>query len=810
MSQERFRFVIRNLMYLRNFQGAIRDLADSGHSIVITTSPQDLKIPDELREVAQKLEDSYRTVNFGLTQERQDWWAPASRLLRNLANLLHYRRPEYRNASALAARAERRAGPAAILFPRWLCGFPGVAEALRAVFRFLDNGLPPDKAIIDELKTSRVDALILTPMVDLETEQLEWVRAARAIGVPSCLLVASWDNLTNKGLVQVVPDRVVVWNNFQKQEAINLHRVPAEKIVVTGAQLYDEWFERKPSRDYESFCRDFGFDPKKPTILYCGSSIFIARDEVEFVKEWLEKVRTASDPKLRTANILVRPHPMHQMPFDTLDTSRYERVAVHPKSGGMPVLESNKADFFDALFHASLVVGINTSALIEAAILGKRSFSVDDPRYRRTQEGTLHFHYLVDGGILKKAPDFETHLAQMAGELNAGAKDKESLRTFIEQFIRPLGLEKPATAIVAETVAGIPKVKAQKPPSPWLRIVARIALSPLAALSWLFTRAWPATLDLTMRVLRFGLFAIAGSKRCDAMTLVARRTPVDYPRSRIVLLVTSPRENVARRRSVMRQPWTVHWLERVVGDDEVLYDVGANVGAFSLVAAKAHDQDIRVFAFEPSFVTYASLCRNVLENGCDKSVTPLPIALTDKVGNTVFRYRSLESGGTRHAVGRRLITAKDFKQIKPAYAQRVLAFSLDSVVEVFQLDAPNHIRVDVGGGELEVLQGAAGVLTNGSVKSVLVNASDADSGQISEYMKKLGFGVAAKFDRAEGEPGFHAIYARDAVGVGKAMATQEVDDTREKAEKGSLQPARGARKKKSNSEPGRAPHAKVG
>ena len=56
------------------------------------------------------------------------------------------------------------------------------------------------------------------------------------------------------------------------------------------------------------------------------------------------------------------------------------------------------------------VVGINTSALIEAAILGKRSFTVADPRYQKTQEGTFHFQYLTNGGILEKAPDFRDPL----------------------------------------------------------------------------------------------------------------------------------------------------------------------------------------------------------------------------------------------------------------------------------------------------------------------------------------------------------------------------------------------------------------
>ena len=299
---------------------------------------------------------------------------------------------------------------------------------------FSIRGFPLIRQLSKRLTTTRVDALMLSPMVDLETEQLEWVRAARSARVPTCLLVASWDNLTNKGLIQIPPDRVVVWNDFQKKEAVDLHRIRPENIIVTGAQLYDEWFERKPSRDYETFCHDFGFDAEKRTILYCGSSIFIARDEVVFVREWLRSVRNAADPEPRGANILIRPHPMHQVPFDELDVSPYERVAVHPRSGGMPVIESNKADFFDSLYHSALIVGINTSALIEGAILGKRSFTVADPRYQRTQEGTLHFHYLIEGGILQKSPDFGTHLKQIADELKRGTEGKSGLRSFIPKL----------------------------------------------------------------------------------------------------------------------------------------------------------------------------------------------------------------------------------------------------------------------------------------------------------------------------------------------------------------------------------------
>ena len=202
LSEKRFRFVLRNLMYLRNFEGIVRGLAEQGHKVFITTSPRDRKVPAELRSLARSLEECHPGVSFGITYERNDWWAPASRFTRNIGNLLHYRRRNYEDCPALTERVERRAGRVATtLLPRSLSRVPFVVGGLSRVVRFLDAGIPADRNIIHELTTTRPDALIVSPVVDLETEQLEWLRAARAVGVPTCLPVASWDNLTNKGRI---------------------------------------------------------------------------------------------------------------------------------------------------------------------------------------------------------------------------------------------------------------------------------------------------------------------------------------------------------------------------------------------------------------------------------------------------------------------------------------------------------------------------------------------------------------------------------------------------------------------------------
>jgi len=72
------------------------------------------------------------------------------------------------------------------------------------------------------------------------------------------LCVGSWDHLSSKALLRQMPERVVVWNDVQKQEAIKLHRVPANRVSVTGAQSYDHWFNRAPARSRAEFCHRVG------------------------------------------------------------------------------------------------------------------------------------------------------------------------------------------------------------------------------------------------------------------------------------------------------------------------------------------------------------------------------------------------------------------------------------------------------------------------------------------------------------------------------------------------------------------------
>jgi hypothetical protein len=280
--------------------------------------------------------------------------------------------------------------------------------------------------------------VIVTPLVSCHS-QTDYLRSARARGLPTILGVASWDNLTNKGLIHEVPDRIYVWNEAQRREAIELHGVPSARVIAVGAHSYDHWLAWTPSTSRDEFCGKVGLESETPFIVYVCSSGFIAGDEGPFVERWIDVLREQSS--LVDVGILVRPHPLAGELWDGSRIADQRNVAIWPPVGADPNDRALRQDYYDSLHHSAAVVGINTSAFIEAAIVGRRTYTVLLPELRPVQEGTLHFHYLLarNGGPLVTADSLDEHAGQLSDALD-GDEDPGWNRPFLESFVRPHGL----------------------------------------------------------------------------------------------------------------------------------------------------------------------------------------------------------------------------------------------------------------------------------------------------------------------------------------------------------------------------------
>jgi FkbM family methyltransferase len=235
-----------------------------------------------------------------------------------------------------------------------------------------------------------------------------------------------------------------------------------------------------------------------------------------------------------------------------------------------------------------------------------------------------------------------------------------------------------------------------------------------------------------------------------------QRVRLQFRKSTIWLTVSSEVEQKYRARPSAKEPWTVEWLEQHVHAGDVLYDVGANVGTYSLIGAIRCGA--RVFAFEPGFSSYARLCENIHLNACQGRIVPLAWLLGDHAGLMELRYRSVEPGQSRHTV---TDASPDAPPVPAAdYRQPTPMLPLDDAVRLFALPAPNHIKLDVDGAEGSVLRGARQTLRGGQLRSLLVEADTASADEVERLLADAGFRRSAHHVRRKPSAPTYSVFVR--------------------------------------------------
>jgi FkbM family methyltransferase len=222
--------------------------------------------------------------------------------------------------------------------------------------------------------------------------------------------------------------------------------------------------------------------------------------------------------------------------------------------------------------------------------------------------------------------------------------------------------------------------------------------------------------------------------------------PLDYESQQILLNIESITEYDLRLHSCKKEPDTVAWIESFIKSGDVLFDVGANVGAYSLVAAKFFDRKVRIYSFEPAFINFSQLCANIHLNNCDETIVPLPIGLSDRTSIERFNYRRLEVGSALHALGESVDERGD--PFDAVMRQAVVSYRIDDLIKHLGLPQPNHLKIDVDGIELAVLRGASETLASSSVRSLDIEMAVGDKeNQITAFLEAKGFRVHSKYKR---------------------------------------------------------------
>jgi len=446
--------------YFRNLESVIEELARRGHQVHLVSERVESAAGGG--GIVERLAASSPNVTFGPVPQREPDQITflASKIRLGLA-YLRYLEPPYNETPALVRRAEERTSLAVVRATRSAMFATGKARRrLARLLDALDHALPRSRAIERFLDEQRPDVVLVTPLVGVvASSQLDLVRSAAARRLPTGVCVWSWDHLSSKAIIRDAPDRLFVWNETQKDEAVAMQGLPPERVVVTGAQCFDRWFAQQPARERAAFCRRVGLPDDRPFVLWVCSALFPGSpSEAEFVRRWIAQLRASADAAVREAAILIRPHPSRTAEWDAVDWRTAPNVALY---GGNPIDAESRADYFDSLHHSAAVVGLNTSAFIEAGIVGRPVLAVLPEEFHANQEGTLHFHYLTDGGLLTTARTLPEHERQLAGVLAGHSREMlDRQRGFIQAFVRPQGLQQAATPVMADAIEQLPRVAA--------------------------------------------------------------------------------------------------------------------------------------------------------------------------------------------------------------------------------------------------------------------------------------------------------------------------------------------------------------
>ena len=113
----------------------------------------------------------------------------------------------------------------------------------------------------EELFDRHKPIMLVTASPGLILSEVPLLRTAVRRGVWTMAIDPSWDNFTNKLLPVRRVNRLVVWNELMKQQAIELHGYEPDELRIAGVPQWDRYFRDGVAISREAFCARIGADP---------------------------------------------------------------------------------------------------------------------------------------------------------------------------------------------------------------------------------------------------------------------------------------------------------------------------------------------------------------------------------------------------------------------------------------------------------------------------------------------------------------------------------------------------------------------
>lgn len=268
-----------------------------------------------------------------------------------------------------------------------------------SITRWLDMRLVDDKNFVDLFEKYKPDLLLSAhPFSDVEASLIRQAKKKRILSVG---IINSWDKMTSRSILRILPDKLIVHNEIVKKEAVLFTGMNEEDIIVVGVPHYDIFFNGKP-RERSVFFSRFKIDPKKKILLFCPTGQYYGMNDTEIINT-LIRLQT-SGLLGNDVQILVRFPPNDNV--DTKGISDLNKIILYQP--GIRFSSKRGIDWdmnfediqllYDTLYWSALIICPPSSLSIDAAIVDRPIINIKfgDTKIYSTDNINLYYdsdHY---------------------------------------------------------------------------------------------------------------------------------------------------------------------------------------------------------------------------------------------------------------------------------------------------------------------------------------------------------------------------------------------------------------------------------
>ena len=197
----------------------------------------------------------------------------------------------------------------------------------------------------------------------------------------------------------------------------------------------------------------------------------------------------------------------------------------------------------------------------------------------------------------------------------------------------------------------------------------------------------------------------------------------------------------------VKEEGTVRWIRDEARPGDVFYDIGANIGLYTVAAARRVGSSGAVYAFEPHIANAQSLMRNLVANGLADTANVLCVALADGSGFSEFTYASPRPGSSMSQLAEDVpvpVAEPGYRELKPAT-------SVDELVAEGVTRPPDLVKIDVDGIEMRVLAGMDETLRGADrPRAVQVEIDPGNVAAVHDFLGERSYELAVRHETSSG------------------------------------------------------------